>query len=134
MKKVAVLGERQAAIVEAADLTPVGNWAVVKVHAAPMCAEYKTFVAGNRDALLGHEAAGEVVAVAQPGRVRASDRVVAMPLAGCGRCALCAGGDYIHCQQQPDFAAVTGQTEGRSTMAQYILNTTVALGRIPAMR
>ena len=131
MKKVAVLGERQAAIVEAADPAPVENWVVVKVHAAPMCAEYKAFVAGNRDALLGHEAAGEVVAVAQPGRVRAGDRVVAMPLYGCGQCALCAGGDYIHCQQQPDFAAVTGQTEGRSTMGQYILKQDWLLLPIP---
>ena len=121
MRKVAVLGERRAAIVEAADPAPVGNWVVVKVHAAPMCAEYKAFVIGNRAAVLGHEAAGEVVAVAQIGRVGVGDRVVAMPLYGCGRCALCADGDYIYCQQQPDFAAVTGQAEGRSTMAQYIL-------------
>jgi len=52
MKKVTVLGERQAALVEAPDLSPVDNWVVVKVHAAPMCAEYKTFVAGTRNAML----------------------------------------------------------------------------------
>jgi threonine dehydrogenase-like Zn-dependent dehydrogenase len=121
MKKVIVTGERQAALVEASDLTAVGNWVVVKVHAAPMCAEYKSFVEGAQNGLMGHEAAGEVVAVAQPGRVQVGDRVVAMPLSGCGRCPLCLSGDYIHCQQQPDFAAATGQSEGRPTMAQYIL-------------
>ena len=131
MKKVAVLGERQAALMEGSDLTPVENWVVVKVHAAPMCAEYKTFVAGTQNALMGHEAAGEVVAVAQPGRVKVGDRVVAMPLYGCGRCALCLSGDYIHCQHQPDFAVVTGQTEGRSTMAQYILKQDWLLMPIP---
>ena len=131
MRQVAVLGAREAAVVEAPELTPVGNWVVVKVHAAPMCAEYKTFVAGTQGALMGHEAAGEVVAVAQSGRVAVGDRVVAMPLSGCGRCALCCSGDYIHCQQQPDFATATGQTAGRSTMAQYILKQDWLLLPIP---
>jgi threonine dehydrogenase-like Zn-dependent dehydrogenase len=121
MKKAAITSERQATLVEAPDLIPVENWVVIKVHAAPMCAEYKSFVSGAQSALMGHEAAGEVMAVAQPGRHRAGDRVVAMPLYGCGRCALCLAGDYIHCQQPPDFVAATGQTEGRATMAQFIL-------------
>lgn len=131
MKKVVVAGERQATLVDASNLTPVGNWVVVKVHAAPMCAEYKSFIGGARDGSLGHEAAGEVVAVAQPGRVKVGDRVVAMPLYGCERCALCLSGDYIHCQQQPDFAVATGQTEGRATMAQYILKQDWLLMPIP---
>ena len=131
MKQVAVLGAREATLVEASDLTPVQNWVVVKVHSAPMCAEYKTFVAGDQNALMGHEAAGEVVAVAQPGRVKVGDRVVAMPLSGCGRCVLCLSGDYIHCQQQPDFVTATGQTAGRSTMAQYILKQDWLLMPIP---
>lgn len=120
MKQAAVLGERQAALVEAPDLVPVENWVVVKVHAAPMCAEYKGFAAGVPSTVLGHEAAGEVVAMARPGRVKAGDRVVVMPSSGCGSCALCLSGDYIHCQQPPLFAT-TGQTEGRATMAHYLL-------------
>jgi L-iditol 2-dehydrogenase len=131
MKKVVVDGKRLATLVDVSDLMPVGNWVVVKVHAAPMCAEYKSFVGGARDGSLGHEAAGEVVAVAQPGRVKLGDRVVAMPLYGCGRCALCLSGDYIHCQQQPDFAMATGQNEGRATMAQYILKQDWLLMPIP---
>src|SRR5262245_19307341 len=131
MQHVVVNGVRQAALVETADLMPVENWVVVKVHAAPMCTEYKTFLAGTPNAVIGHEAAGEVVAVAQSGRVKVGDRVVAMPLYGCGRCALCHSGDYIHCQHQPDFIAATGQTEGRSTMAQYILKQDWLLMPIP---
>src|SRR5215212_5479864 len=131
MQHVIVSGVRQAALVETADLIAVENWVVVKVHAAPMCTEYKTFLAGTPNAVLGHEAAGEVVAVAQPGRVNVGERVVAMPLYGCGRCSLCRSGDYIHCQQQPDFTAATGQTDGRSTMAQYILKQDWLLMPIP---
>jgi threonine dehydrogenase-like Zn-dependent dehydrogenase len=131
MQQVVVNGVRQASLAETADLEPVENWVVVKVHAAPMCTEYKTFLAGTQHAVLGHEAAGEVVAIAQPGRVRVGDRVVAMPLSGCGTCALCRSGDYIHCQQQPDSAAATGQAGGRSTMAQFILKQDWLLMPIP---
>ena len=69
MHHVIVSGVRQAALVETANLLPVEDWVVVKVHAAPMCTEYKAFLAGTPNAVIGHEAAGEVVAVAQPGRV-----------------------------------------------------------------
>ncbi|MBM4047040.1 MAG: alcohol dehydrogenase, partial [Planctomycetes bacterium] len=64
MKKAVILGERKAAIVDVPDPQPKEDWVVVKVHAAPMCTEYKAFVAGHKSEFLGHEAAGEVVAVA----------------------------------------------------------------------
>ena len=69
MKQAAILGERQAGLVDVPDLEPKEDWAVVKVHAAPMCTEYHAFVDGRKSNGLGHEAAGEVVAVAQPGKV-----------------------------------------------------------------
>src|SRR5947209_13164996 len=121
MKKAVITGERQAALVEVPDPQPKEDWAVVKVHAAPMCAEYKAFVAGQKVDRLGHEAAGEVVAVAQPGRVKEGDRVVVMPLYACGRCELCMAGDYIHCEDNADFVRFVGTTEGSATMAQYLL-------------
>ena len=70
MKQAAILGERQAALVDVPDLEPKEDWAVVKIHAAPMCNEYHTFVDGRRTDGLGHEAAGEVVAIAQPAKLR----------------------------------------------------------------
>src|SRR5438067_5551328 len=88
MKKAVVLGSRKAELVEVPDPRPKEDWVVVKVHAAPMCAEYKAFVGSTAVDRLGHEAAGEVVAVAQPGRVKEGDRVVVMPLYACGKCAL----------------------------------------------
>ncbi len=93
MKVAAVLGERRGGAVEVPDPRPKDNWALVKVHAAPMCTEYKAFVAGHQTTGLGHEAAGEVVAVAQPGRVEVGDRVAVMPEYPCGPCALCLGGE-----------------------------------------
>lgn len=131
MKKAVIFGPRQAGLVEATDPQAKEDWALVKVHAAPMCAEYKQFLDGGPTHFLGHEAAGEVVAVAQPGRVRVGDRVVVMPQYPCGTCALCVSGDYIHCERCCDFAAFTGSPEGSATMAQYLLKPSWLLPRIP---
>jgi L-iditol 2-dehydrogenase len=131
MKKAVLLGDRRAALVEVPDPEPKEDWVVVKVHAAPMCTEYKTFAAGSAAEYLGHEAAGEVVGVAQPGRLRVGDRVVVMPLYPCGRCALCIGGDFIHCEQPYDFARFAGSREGSATMAQYLLKPAWLLPPIP---
>ncbi|MGQ9554010.1 MAG: zinc-dependent alcohol dehydrogenase [Anaerolineae bacterium] len=131
MKKAVIIGERQAGLVEVPDPRPRENWAVVKVHVAPMCTEYKSFLTGTPLSQLGHEAAGEVVAVAQPGKVKAGDRVVVMPLHGCGKCSLCLAGDYIHCQDATDFASIHGTRDGSATMAQYLLKPDWLLLPIP---
>ncbi|MHB0876107.1 MAG: zinc-dependent alcohol dehydrogenase [Anaerolineae bacterium] len=131
MKKAVVLGVRQAGLVEVPTPRAKEAWALVKVHVAPMCTEYKAFVAGRPEQYLGHEAAGEVVEVAQPGRVRVGDRVVVMPLAGCGECPLCIAGDYIHCERGDDITRLHGSREGSATMAQYLLKPGWLLPKIP---
>jgi threonine dehydrogenase-like Zn-dependent dehydrogenase len=131
MKKVVIRGPRQAEIVDVPDPQPKEDWAVVKVHAAPMCTEYKSFIAGDKVEFLGHEAAGEVVAVAQPGRVKVGDRVVVMPQYPCGKCALCMGGDYIHCEHTYDLPRFIGSREGSATYAQYLLKPSWLLPAIP---
>ena len=131
MRKVAITGERQAAVVEVPDPEPKADWALVKVHVAPMCTEYKAFVAGRQIEHLGHEAAGEVVAVAQPCKVEVGDRVVVQPQYPCGKCRLCVAGDYIRCRNTYDFAEFTGSREGSATMAQYMLKPSWLLSPIP---
>ncbi len=131
MKKAVLLGERHAGLVEAPDPQPVEDWVLVKVHAAPMCTEYKGFLAGRKEDFLGHEAAGEVAAIARPGRVKVGDRVVVMPLYACGKCPLCVAGDYIHCEDRPDVVGLTGSREGSATMAQYLLKPDWLLPPIP---
>lgn len=131
MLKVAITGERRAELVEAPDPQPVGDWVLVEVQAAPMCTEYKGWLAGDRSEHLGHEAAGRVAAVAEPGPVEVGDRVVVMPQYPCGVCSLCKAGDYIYCQHTIDFAKHTGSPEGRATMAQYLLKPAWLLPKIP---
>ena len=131
MRKAVILGERQAALVDVPTPEPKEDWALIKVHATPMCTEYKMFVSGTKAAFLGHEAAGEVVGVAQPGLVKVGDRVVVMPGYPCGRCQLCVAGDYIHCQNNYDIKAFTGSREGSATYAQYLLKPAWVLAPIP---
>jgi L-iditol 2-dehydrogenase len=131
VKKVVITSERQVGLVEVPDPQPRENWALVKVHVTPMCTEYKMYKSGQPAEFLGHEAVGEVVAVAQPGRVRVGDRVVVMPQYSCGKCELCVAGDYIHCEHTLDFTAFTGSPEGRATYAQYLLKPDWLLPAIP---
>jgi len=51
------------------------------------------------------------------------DRVVAMPLFGCGTCEYCESGDYIHCYES--------LKTHEATMAQYIVKPTFILQKIP---
>ena len=131
MNKAVIVGARRAEVIDVPDPHAKEDWAVVRVHVAPMCTEYKQFVAGARSEYLGHEAAGVVVEIAQPGHVQVGDRVVAMPLHGCGRCELCMSGEYIHCQSKVDFAEFHGSLEGSSSMAQYLLKPDWLLVPIP---
>ena len=85
MKRAVILGKEQGGIVEAAVPKPKENWVLIKIHAAPLCNEFKGFSAGNPESYLGHEASGEVVEVAQPSRVKVGDRVAVMPGQGSGR-------------------------------------------------
>ncbi len=131
MKKAIILGQRQAEVVDAPEPRPKADWALVKVRASALCTEYKAFLAGRQLLFPGHEGAGEVVAVAQPGRVNVGDRVVVLPQFPCGRCAFCLAGDYIYCENNCDYAAFHGTLDGSGTFAHYILKPDWLLPRIP---
>ena len=81
-----MFGEGKGGVVDKPDPRAAGDVVVVKIHAVPMCTEYKGFIGGGTGERFGHEAAGEVVEVAQPGRVKVGDRVVVQPQNGCGKC------------------------------------------------
>jgi len=131
MKKAVITGERKAEIVEAADPVAKEDWVVVKVHVAPMCTEYKSWLKGTPSENLGHEAVGEVVGVARPGRWNEGDRVVVHPKYSCGQCELCLAGDFIHCRSARPFSEFTGGGEGSATYAQYLLKPSWQLAPIP---
>ena len=131
MKVAAMLGDGKAGLVEKPDPVPREDFVVVKVHTVPMCTEYKGFKAGHKGDHFGHEAAGEVVEIAQPGQVKVGDRVVVQPQYACGRCWLCWIGEHIHCQNGRDVRAITGSSTGTATYAQYLLKPDWLLSPIP---
>jgi L-iditol 2-dehydrogenase len=131
MKLISITGTRQCALVDRQEPRIAKNFAKVKVLVAPMCTEFKAYQHGWASDALGHEAAGEVVEVAQPGLVKVGERVVVMPMYACGRCELCTAGDYIHCEHTLDPLAACGSETGDATYAQYLIKQDWLLVPIP---
>ena len=131
MKIVAIHGKQQARLVDVPIPEPKEDWVLVKIQAIPMCTEYQNWLSGRQIQGIGHEAAGEIVAVGQPGGVQVGDRVVVQPKLSCGRCDLCIAGDYIYCENDYNYQAFTRNEDGNGTMAQYILKPARLLSQKP---
>jgi len=131
MKLVKIAGVRKAEVIDVPTPKAKGEFAVVKILSAPMCTEYKSFRDGQVCQSFGHEAAGEVVDLAQAGPVKVGDRVVVMPQLPCGTCPLCLKGEYIHCKNCLDLAKVADYPHGSGTYAQYMLKQDWLLVPIP---
>ncbi|MEM7129060.1 MAG: zinc-binding dehydrogenase [Chloroflexota bacterium] len=131
MIQATISGERQVEFVELLDPQPKADWALVKVHASALCTEYKAYMAGRKIPIMGHEGAGEVVAVAQPGLVNVGDRVVVLPQFPCGTCALCLAGDYVYCEESYNYQEFNGSASGAGTFAHYTLKPSWLLPKIP---
>ena len=122
MQVAAMFGDQKGGVVEKPDPRAGGDIVVVKIHAVPMCTEYKGFIHGGTGEHFGHEAAGEVVEVAQPGRIQVGDRVVVQPQNACGECQMCAIGEHIHCRRGRR-SSIRDLIEGEvasATYAQYM--------------
>jgi L-iditol 2-dehydrogenase len=131
MKIAAMFGDGKAGLTEKPDPIIKEDFVLVKIHVVPMCTEYKAFKGGHTGDNFGHEAAGEVVEVAQPGQVKVGDRVVVQPTYSCGKCWLCLMGEFIHCLNGKDVHAITGSSTGTATYAQYLIKQDWLLSPIP---
>lgn len=131
MKVVAKFGTESAGLIDKPDPVAKGEFVVVKIHSVPMCTEYKGFKNEGGGDSFGHEAAGEVVEIAQEGTVKIGDRVAVMPHFPCGKCHLCLAGEYAHCLNDNKPPNVPQQTGVTATFAQYILKRDWQLVPIP---
>ena len=131
MKVVAKFGPESAGLIDKPDPVAKGEFVVIKIHSAPMCTEYKGFKNEGIGDSFGHEAAGEVVEIAQAGTVKVGDRVVVMPHYPCGKCYICLAGEYAHCPDDNKILHITEQTGVTATFAQYILKQDWLLVPIP---
>lgn len=129
MKRAIISGIKQISIIDSPIPLPKENWVLVKVRAIPLCTEYKNWINGTR--YDGHEASGEVVAVARHCNARVGDRVAVMPSCPCGRCELCIAGDYIHCENSDEFKDTTFLDNNGDTHAQYLIKQDWLLAPIP---
>jgi L-iditol 2-dehydrogenase len=132
MKRAVITGKKVAELVESPIPQPKEDWVLVKVRAIPLCTEYKSWLKGTK--YNGHEASGEVVAVANPGqnsKVKVGDRVAVMPGWPCGKCELCLSGEYIHCRSWYDYKGFTGLETDGDTHVQYLLKQDWLLAPIP---
>jgi L-iditol 2-dehydrogenase len=132
MKVAAITGPRSCEIVERPDPLVKDNFVRVKITVAPMCTEFKAYKDGGKSDVLGHEAAGVVAELAQPGSLKPGDRVVVMPQYPCGKCELCLAGDYIHCEHSVDPLQLCASPSGTATYAQYCIKQDWLLLPIPA--
>ena len=93
------------AIEERPDPSPGPGEAVIKVGRAGICGSdlHMTSEPGTTIApgtIIGHELAGEVVALGKGvTNLRIGDRVAPLPFVGCGHCAACSDGRPHHCAQ-----------------------------------
>jgi len=131
MKTAVIRQNSKTEIIEEDRPKAKDNLVVVKVLASPMCTEYYDYRDGKESLCLGHEAAGEVVEVDSPGRVKVGDRVVVMPQYPCGKCLLCLDGDYIHCENVVDPFIICGCNSGVATYSQYMVKQDWLLIPIP---
>lgn len=131
MRSISIVGPEQAETRQIPIPSARDEYVVVRNEAIPICTEFKSYFSGETADEIGHEAAGEVVEVAQPGRVAVGDRVVVMPGFWCGRCEHCLRGEYIHCEQPVDRVAATGSSSGFGTYAEYMVKADWMLVPIP---
>jgi len=90
---------------------PAAGEIIVKVHRCGICGSdlHLTEPGGHVaecGSILGHEIAGEVVALGQGvSHLRLGDRVAALPLKGCGQCPACKAGEPSWCVNGLNFLA-----------------------------
>lgn len=131
MRAAAITAVGRVEVVDQGLPTARGDLVVVKILVAPMCTEFKQRKGGVLSESVGHESAGVVVDAGSSTRVRVGDRVAVMPHYGCGSCADCLAGDHMHCVDQRDVLAETGQPHGTGSYAQYVLKPDWLLAPVP---
>jgi (R,R)-butanediol dehydrogenase/meso-butanediol dehydrogenase/diacetyl reductase len=98
------------AVEQAPDPTPGAGEAVIRVARCGVCGTDVHSTAGHGYTIpvgggLGHEYAGEVVAVGSGVEgLRLGDQVASMPFSGCGACAACQTGFFYFCDTKKSYS------------------------------
>jgi (R,R)-butanediol dehydrogenase / meso-butanediol dehydrogenase / diacetyl reductase len=118
--RAAVLtGDHVFEISQVPDPVPGEGELVLRVTASGICgSDLKAFKRMPAGSIMGHEFCGEIAAIGPQvdGSWREGDLVAALPLAACGRCRWCLGGEPMHCESV-DMIGVGGSAGG---FAEYV--------------
>jgi 2-desacetyl-2-hydroxyethyl bacteriochlorophyllide A dehydrogenase len=110
------------------DPVPSDDEVVLKVGRCGVCGTDLAMTDGSSqtfepDSIIGHEFAGEVVAIGRKvARIKVGDRVTALPFTGCGTCATCIAGRPNFCAQ---FRGMAGG------FAEYVASTERVTVKLP---
>lgn len=108
-------GGKPWVIEERPDPAPGPGEAIIKVGRCGLCGTDLNMTSGNGydfpcDTVLGHEFAGEVVAIGKDVTgLRIGDIVTALPSTGCGNCQICGTGQEVMCQASVPYMGGFGQ-------------------------
>jgi 2-desacetyl-2-hydroxyethyl bacteriochlorophyllide A dehydrogenase len=111
------------AIEQRPDPTPGEGEVVLKVGRCGICGTDMAMSDGSgqtfeQNSIIGHEFAGEIVAVGpKVERLKVGDRIAAMPFTGCGHCATCLGGRPNFCVE---FRGMPGAFAEYTTTAERV--------------
>jgi (R,R)-butanediol dehydrogenase/meso-butanediol dehydrogenase/diacetyl reductase len=106
-------------VADVSDPEPGPGELVLRVSASGICgSDLKAYKAMPAGSVLGHEFCGEIVGIGADveGPWREGELVAAMPLAACGHCRWCLGGEPVHCERV-DLIGVGGSAGG---FAEYV--------------
>jgi L-iditol 2-dehydrogenase len=128
-------GARDLRTIEMAIPTLGQDDVLVQVAAVGVCGSDMHYYAAGRNgqniltqpAVLGHEAAGVVVAAGPASTIAVGTRVAVEPAIGCGQCDSCRNGHYNVCPTGTCF----GSPPTHGTMTQYLVAPTRAVHPLP---
>jgi len=111
------------------------NDVLIRVAAVGVCGSDMHYYDAGRNGqnvlrqptVLGHEAAGVVIAAGSASAVAVGARVAVEPAVGCGECDTCRNGDYNICPTGTCF----GSPPTHGTMTQYLVAPTRAVHQLP---
>ena len=124
MRTVRLEGNSMVSVVEVPDPVAGTGEVLVRTAMSALCgSELKGYRgAGQEKGNSGHEAAGTVVAVG-PGveRPKVGERVGVSAIAGCGRCAFCARGQYTWCPERKFYGSMHAEMFVAAANACHVL-------------
>jgi threonine dehydrogenase-like Zn-dependent dehydrogenase len=123
MRKARYAGNSMIQVVEGPDLTPGPGEVVVETAVSAICgSELHAYRGAAQESNGGHEAVGTIAALGEGvDGLKTGQRVGVCCIAGCGKCAFCAKGQYTYCRSQKFYGSMHAERFLASAIACHPL-------------